>query len=220
MGGCTNCGGKAGCDDRKGGMFAALDDTLARLYPDKVWGAPVAAAAGSGLDGDDLDALADELAAELDTVAFVHPGDDDEPCDYVYVLATGGRVRWRARPRGAGAGGVGPRHRPGAGPRAVPAPHHQPARPDGGGAAGRLRGRGTADGLVIRERPRAGVYDAPLLSRMQRLVAILPAYGLTHLDFGEISAPARRSSTAASRPPQLPVLAATDDDGDHRVDPR
>lgn len=40
---------------------------------------------------------------------------------------------------------------------------------------------------VVHERPRAGVYDAPLLARMQKLVAILPAYGLLHVDFGEIA---------------------------------
>jgi hypothetical protein len=42
-------------------------------------------------------------------------------------------------------------------------------------------------GYVIREQPRAGVYDAPLLPRMQRLVATLPAYELLHVDFGEIA---------------------------------
>src|SRR5438094_9463 len=35
--------------------------------------------------------------------------------------------------------------------------------------------------------PRAGVYDAPLLPRMQKLVATLPAYELLHVDFGEIA---------------------------------
>jgi hypothetical protein len=39
----------------------------------------------------------------------------------------------------------------------------------------------------VSERPRAGVYDAPLLPRMQKLVAILPAYELLHVDFGEIA---------------------------------
>ncbi|HMG52025.1 MAG TPA: hypothetical protein VK601_01060, partial [Kofleriaceae bacterium] len=43
------------------------------------------------------------------------------------------------------------------------------------------------DGFVVSERPRAGVYDAPLLHRMQKLVAILPAYELLHVDFGEIA---------------------------------
>ena len=45
----------------------------------------------------------------------------------------------------------------------------------------------SADGWLIRESPRAGVYDAPLLKRMQKLVAILPAYDLLHVDFGEIA---------------------------------
>jgi hypothetical protein len=40
---------------------------------------------------------------------------------------------------------------------------------------------------LVRESPRAGVYDAPLLPRMQKLVAILPAYDLLHVDFGEIA---------------------------------
>ena len=34
---------------------------------------------------------------------------------------------------------------------------------------------------------RAGVYDAPLLHRMQKLVAVLPASDLLHVDFGEIA---------------------------------
>jgi hypothetical protein len=42
-------------------------------------------------------------------------------------------------------------------------------------------------GFIVRERPRAGVYDAPLLPRMQRVVATLPAYDLLHVDFGEIA---------------------------------
>jgi hypothetical protein len=35
--------------------------------------------------------------------------------------------------------------------------------------------------------PRAGVYDAPLLHRMQKIVAILPAYELLSVDFGDIA---------------------------------
>jgi hypothetical protein len=40
---------------------------------------------------------------------------------------------------------------------------------------------------LVRQKPRAGVYDAPLLHRMQKLVALLPAYELEHVDFGEIA---------------------------------
>jgi hypothetical protein len=42
-------------------------------------------------------------------------------------------------------------------------------------------------GFLVREQPRAGVYDPPLLHRMQKLVATLPAYELLHVDFGEIA---------------------------------
>jgi hypothetical protein len=46
---------------------------------------------------------------------------------------------------------------------------------------------GGEKGFLAREWPRAGVYDAPLLPRMQKLVATLPAYSLLHVDFGEIA---------------------------------
>ena len=36
--GCTDCGRKGGCDDRKGPMFAAMDQALADLYPGRRWG--------------------------------------------------------------------------------------------------------------------------------------------------------------------------------------
>ena len=49
------------------------------------------------------------------------------------------------------------------------------------------RGARADGGWLAREAPRAGVYDAPLLPRMQNLVATLPAYGLRHVDFGEIA---------------------------------
>ncbi|HEU4731160.1 MAG TPA: hypothetical protein VFT22_24875, partial [Kofleriaceae bacterium] len=45
----------------------------------------------------------------------------------------------------------------------------------------------TGSGFLVREQPRAGVYDAPLLHRMQKLVATLPGYDLLHVDFGEIA---------------------------------
>ena len=54
-------------------------------------------------------------------------------------------------------------------------------------AADRNRSARLRPGFLVREQPRAGVYDAPLLPRMQKLVAVLPAYDLMHLDFGEIA---------------------------------
>ena len=81
MGGCTNCKGKSGCDDRKGHMMASVDDALARLYPTRTWGEP--SEDWDGISEDELAALADELATELRAATFVEQGGEDEPCDYI-----------------------------------------------------------------------------------------------------------------------------------------
>ena len=189
MGGCTNCKGKSGCDHRKGAMLESVDAALAELYPTRTWGEPDDAVA-SGMPRDELDALADELAQELNAATFVREGGDDEPCDYIYVLCMG-RTPCVVQVRDHG----------------VEAPAEWQSVADQGGELHELymrvvisqRARVAAvqqvsidlwksdDGWLVRERPRAGVYDAPLLRRMQKLVAILPAYELLHVDFGEIA---------------------------------
>ncbi|MES1157846.1 MAG: hypothetical protein ABUL67_01980, partial [Haliangium ochraceum] len=183
MGGCTNCKGKSGCDHRKGAMMESVDRALEDLYPTKTWGEPDDARASS-FTREDLAALADELATELKAATFIREGNDDEPCDYIYVLCMGRT------------------------PCVVQVRDHGVAAPDEWGdqvsemylrlvvsqrapvaavqqVAVDVERAGA--GWLARERPRAGVYDAPLLHRMQKLVAILPAYGLLHVDFGEIA---------------------------------
>jgi hypothetical protein len=189
VGGCTNCAAKSGCDDHKSSMVDTVEQALARLYPSRSWGEPDDAARfGAGISEEDGQALADELAAELDAVALFRPGQEEEYCDYIYVLCIGRE------------------------PCAVQIRDGQVPVPDeiGDGdvireqylrvclsSMARLAGvqqiavelAREGDDLVIREQPRAGVYDAPLLRRFQRLVAILPAYDIVHVDFGDISSP-------------------------------
>jgi hypothetical protein len=184
--GCTNCKGKTGCDHRKGSMLAEVDRTLAALYPTRTWGE--AEESGAAPPFGDLDALADELASELSAATFVRPGGDDEPCDFIYILCLG-RTPCVVQVRDHGV-------RIPAEWRRVDAIEEQYLRLVIGHRApfaavqqvgvNLVRGPG---GFVVRERPRAGVYDAPLLHRMQKLVALLPAYDLLHLDFGEIAHP-------------------------------
>jgi hypothetical protein len=187
VGGCTNCGSKTGCDHRKGEMLAAVDEVLARAYPSRTWGEPdddalVAAGGGDGVGA----ALADELAGELDAATFYVPGAAGDLCDYVYVLALGRPpCLLQARDLGASPADLEP------GPirelylrvclssLAPLAAVHQLA----------MAGDPVPGGWVIREERRAGVYDPPLLRRLQRLVALLPAYDLVSVDFGDISAP-------------------------------
>jgi len=187
MGGCTNCKGKAGCDDRKGVMLESVDRALESLYPTKTWGEPDDAQA-AGLSREELEGLADELAQELGAATFVREGGDDEPCDYIYVLCMG-RTPCVVQVRDHGV--------------AVPAEWRdvdavqelylrvvisQRARVAAVQQVGiDLIATSGSGGWLVREQPRAGVYDAPLLHRMQKLVAILPAYELLHVDFGEIA---------------------------------
>ena len=166
-------------------MLESVDQALESLYPTKTWGE----SDDSNVDGvsrEELDGLADELAQELGAATFVREGGEDEPCDYIYVLCLG-----RA-------------------PCIVQVRDHGVATPDEWRDAEsiseqylrivisqRARVAGVQQvamdvapsdgGWLVRERPRAGVYDAPLLPRMQKLVAILPAYELLHVDFGEIA---------------------------------
>ena len=181
MGGCTNCKSKTGCDDRKGAMIASVDHALEQLYPTRTWGEPVDD--DQGIAPDELDALAEELATELRAATFVKHGGDDEPCDYIYVLCVG-RTPCAIQARDFGvelvdvAAPIREQYlRVVISQRARVAAVQQVA----------VEVDSVAGDCVIRESPRAGVYDAPLLARMQKLVAILPAYELLHVDFGEIA---------------------------------
>ncbi|MBK7073909.1 MAG: hypothetical protein IPH44_16565 [Myxococcales bacterium] len=185
MSGCTNCQGKSGCDDRKGDMFAAIDETLAALYPERRWRAP-----GPGDPAPllaDAAALADELADVLRTATFVRPPIDGGAA-FVYVLCLG-------RP-----------------PCAVQIRDGELALPDEWAPAATISERYLrvalaaqaplagvqeiavdvdvdADGALVRERSLSGVYSPSLLARFQKVVATLPAYGRRHLDMGELMAP-------------------------------
>lgn len=191
MSGCTNCGSKAGCDHRKGAMMESVDGALARLYPTRTWGeVDDAAALRGGLAADELAGLADELAGELGAATFVRPGDDAEPCDFIYVLCLG-RTPCIVQVRDHGVAAPDEWRDLAARDERVAelylrlcVSHRAPVAAVQQVAVELVA---AGDGYCAHERPRAGVYDAPLLPRLQRLVAILPAYGLLHVDFGEIA---------------------------------
>ncbi len=170
-------------------MLEIVEQVMTRLYPTRRWGEPDDAARfGAGIDEEDGQALADDLARELDAATFFRRGSAEEYCDYIYVLCLG-REPCLVQVRDG----------------EVPVPQEIG---DGDvireqylrvclSSMARLAGvqqtaielERSGDEVVIREAPRAGVYDAPLLRRFQRLVALFPAYDILHVDFGEISAP-------------------------------
>lgn len=187
MGGCTNCKGKEGCDDHKGQMMGTVEQALADLYPTQTWGEAQDVIA-QGLPPDELAGLAEELAAELRAATFVRHGGDDEACDYIYVLSLG-RTPCVVQVRDHGVE-IPDEWRTADGSTIselylrVVISHRARVAAVQQVAIDLVAGQ---DGYLVRESPRAGVYDAPLLKRLQKLVAILPAYDLTHLDFGDIA---------------------------------
>lgn len=189
MGGCDQCGSKVGCDHRKQYMFGSIDEALERLYPSGTWGQPDDGARfEAGIFPEEIVELAEDLAATLDAATVHRPGDDDEYCDYIYVLCVGREpclVQIRdgevAAPAELAEGDV------------ISEQYLRVCLSSLARFAGvqqvAVDGRVHADSIEIVERPRAGVYDAPLLRRFQTLVASLPARDILHIDFGEISAP-------------------------------
>lgn len=175
--------------------MAEVDRALAELYPSRTWGEceeradldrPV-------MTQDELAGLADELAGTLEAATFVQLGGDEEACDFIHVLCMGRtpcivQVRdhgvdapdeWRSLPCSDDAPQINEMYL-----RLVIS--HR-ARIAGVQQISMDLTRARTGGYLVRQRPRAGVYDAPLLSRMQKLVATLPAYDLLHVDFGEIA---------------------------------
>ncbi len=184
--GCTNCGSKVGCDHRKGAMMEQVEEAIDRLYPTRTWGEPHDVD-DRGLPPEDLAGLADELAGELKAATFIRPGDETEPCDFIYALCLG-RTPCIVQVRDHGVAAPAEWRdvdqvsemylRLVVSHRARIAAVQQVA----------IDLQRASDGrFLVRESPRAGVYDAPLLPRMQKLVAVLPAYELLHVDFGEIA---------------------------------
>jgi hypothetical protein len=189
-GGCTDCGKKGGCDSRKHGMFAAVDEAMARLYPTRRWAdRDEEAAFGAGVSAGEGRAVARALASRLKALAVYRPGTPEETCDFVYVLCLGRTPSLFELREGLA----------------------EPVE-DGGevqelylrvalSSVARFAGvqqvamhgaRDQRDGdsrLVITEATRAGVFDPVLLKRFQALVAVLAEHDIRHLDFGEIVEP-------------------------------
>jgi len=191
-------------------MFAAVDESLSRLYPDRRWGhRDEQVAFEGGLSAEEGQELAETIARKLGVATRFVPGGDDEWCDYIYVLCLGrvpsivdiredalaGRQDWSAEIEAAGHLGVFPSVDDDASDEdtnmddrylriAVSAIVRFVGVQE---VAMRLRRK--ADAVVITERVRSGVFDPILLPRFQALVALLSQTDIRHLDFGEIVEP-------------------------------
>lgn len=170
-------------------MLSEVNDWLERLYPTRCWGAlNDELAMASGVSPDDVVALAEELGTELKAASIAVPGSDADHCDYIYLLCQGREPCALQMRYGQ-----------------VPMPEELTEsvvlnefylRVAVSSVAPLVVVQQVAVSLacvegrwILKEQLAPGVFDAPLLKRFQRLVAILPAYDLTHVDMGDVSSP-------------------------------
>ena len=220
--GCTSCHRKGGCDHRKSDMFAAIEEALVRLYPDRRWHERADGPAGGVGTALGL-RLAELLARRLSARTLFLPGGEPGCCSYVYVLCTGRPPALIDRREGLGPAGVIDDVSPGRG--ALEELYLRVAlsglAPFAAVQQVTLRGEPLGDRLLVEETPRSGVFDPPLLRRFQQLVAVLAELRIRHLDCGEIvertgrfrSRRLPRAFRGPARHHQLPVLPTT---GRHR----
>jgi hypothetical protein len=189
--GCTSCGNKGGCDDRKGGMFGAIDEALGRLYPTQRWDdRDDAVAFRAGVPPSVSEQLARRVSEQLKTLTLLKAGGTDEYCDYLYVLCFGRQPSILELREGvvgadqvwseAADGKIDELHLRVALSSVAPFAAVQQVT---------LSVSTDEDHLIISETPRTGVFDPPLLPRMQKLVAVLAELNLRHLDFGDLTQP-------------------------------
>jgi hypothetical protein len=177
-------------------MFAALDETLARLYPTRRWSErDEAAAFGAGLEAGEGEALAAALGGPLRAATTFVAGAPEETCDYIYVLCLGRTPSLvdlreeRLTPAEAEAARAAVSDGP------VEELYLRVALSSLARVAAvqEVRVRAQAElptgALVVTEAPRAGVFDPILLPRLRTLVGVLADHHLRHLDFGEIVEP-------------------------------
>ncbi len=169
-------------------MLATVADWLQRLYPTKTWGQlDDDVASHSGISQEDAQALAEEFATELKAATLYCAGTEEDLCDYIYILCQGREPCALQIQEGT--------------------PIPEELGPDDIVSELYLRVSlssisplvavqevsivmSMVDGdWMVQEEFASGVYSAPLLKRFQRLVALLPAYDLIHVDMGEISTP-------------------------------
>lgn len=188
-GGCTSCGQKGGCDSRKHEMMAAIEEALARLYPTRRWSErDDEAAASAPTAAEHASALEDDLQRVLRTAVFFRRGDEDELCDYLYVLCVGREpclAAWLSTEDDGRTEAL------------ADAPEETYLRLALSAVAPFvvvqevvLAVAANEQGeFVLFERPRSGVFSPVLLSRLQKIVGCLAARGLRHLDFGDLLEP-------------------------------
>ncbi len=194
--GCSTC--KTGCSSSDGGCSTQknaqkqfLDGLLPRLYPSLTLGQlRVEVAWDEGILEAECERLGEQIASVTKAPVYLGPPSDDDLCRYLYVLCVGREPplvqlrqsdelvqlesdRIRERYLRVALSSVA----------RVACVQEVAMELD------LSTGQGTPFAM-IRELPRAGVFDPILLKRLQRIVDLLTAYDIRHLDLGILEQPA------------------------------
>ncbi len=186
MGGCTDCARLGGCSVRKGEERELLAAILPHLYPTRRWGEPDDLARHrAGTSEREGRSLARQAAELLQARTYFQPGGEEELCDHIYVLCVGREPGlWELRD----ADTIDLPDTDRISERYLRASLSQVARVATLQEVSFDLAR-DGDVYLIREAPRAGVYDPILLERTQKLIELLVESNLTYLDFGLIAKP-------------------------------
>ena len=189
----TGCGtSDGGCGTQKTVQRQFLDALLPSLYPSRTLGElDVQVAFEGGLTEDDGLLLGQQLATATKAPVYLLPPRDDELCRYLYVLCVG-----REPPlcqlvqshviRDLESDRISERYL-----RVALSSVARVACVQEVAMELRLAADDAGPTLaVISEQPRSGVFDPILLKRLQKIVDLLSAYDIRHLDLGVIEQPA------------------------------
>lgn len=188
--GCSDCGNRGGCDSRKGTQRTRIGEIVDHIYgvgPTRAWGQPDDEARfGAGVPRREVQRLARSLAAAAQAPTRFRPGEPEDLCDFVWILCVGREpplvdVRdGAARPDDSEVPGV-----------VIEEKYLRVALSSVARIAAVQEVTLALDGEAgtIREASRPGVFDPILLKRMQKVVSLLEASDIAHLDFGLLDVP-------------------------------
>jgi hypothetical protein len=192
MGSCDSNGGcKAaqGCSSRKQDQAELIGRAVERLYPTRRWSEiDDVARFRAGVPPAVAKQLSRVAAEVLQARTYFREGDEDDLCDYVYVLCVGREpslLEWRegTQAESVEEGRIQESYLRLALSSVVRAGTIQEVQ---------LHRRRRGDVYELREVTRDGVYDPVLLPRMRKLVDLVVQARITHLDFGMLCEDAPR----------------------------
>lgn len=194
--GCSTC--KTGCSSSDGGCSTQknaqklfLDGLLPRLYPSRIYGQlDVATAFDEGIPQAECELIGQRIATVTKAPVYLVSPSDDDLCRYLYVLCVGREpplvaLRQSATLCDLEADRIRERY--------LRVALSSVARVACVQEVAMELDFSTEQGdpiAVVRELPRGGVFDPLLLKRLQRIVDLLTAYDIRHLDLGILEQPA------------------------------